>query len=153
MPKLFVSLPMSARREIDIRNEMNALKILMEMETGENFELIDTLDTEEEPNDILNTCWYLGQSISKLATADLVVFSPHWTMATGCIIEHMVCAFYDIPYVDVHMDDFAAFEDYDIDDEDEDDDYDDYVVDTVGEEPTEIDIPKEEPEKPATETE
>ena len=155
MSKLFVSLPMRFRNDIDIYNEMYALKNLIEENTGEEFELIDTLDVSEAPDYIVNDCWFLGQSITKLSQADLVVFSPHWTRATGCIIEHMVCAFYDIPYVDVRLDDFMDFEDEEFDEieEEEKDSHDDYDSDTVDETIEENDISKDEPETPATESE
>ena len=101
-PKLFVSLPMRGYEIDDIRAEMEAVKNLLDSNYEEEFELIDTIDTEDAPDDIHHENYYLGKSIQKLATADLCAFHPLWKTAPGCIIEHMVCAMYDIPYLEIH---------------------------------------------------
>ena len=104
MKKLFVSLPMRDRTEEDIRCEQEMLRDIVEKEFDEEFELIETFEAGvEPPSDVKNGCWYLGQSICKLALADLVIFSDSWKAAPGCLIEHMVCALYDIPYVDMSI--------------------------------------------------
>lgn len=123
MPKLFVSLPMNGREIDDIRSDMHAICQIVSAEMGEQFELIDTVWTDEPPIDILNdpgSCgaWYLGKSISALAEADLAVFDSDWRFARGCIIEHMVCSMYNIPYVDMSMsysDDDEDINDYTVD--------------------------------------
>ena len=89
----------------------------------EDFELLNTLWADEpedyilaDPN--LSGVWYLGKSISALAEADLVVFDSNWRFARGCIIEHMVCAMYNIPYVDMSVayhDDEDEVNDYTVD--------------------------------------
>ncbi|MBO7451085.1 MAG: hypothetical protein J6U54_12040 [Clostridiales bacterium] len=106
MAKLFVSLPMRNRDEFDILEEMKDLRMVAEANFDEEFELIDSYVNGNPPSDILNeSVWYLAKSIDTLAQADLVIFSPEWSTATGCIIEHMICAFYNIPYVEVHPSD------------------------------------------------
>jgi len=98
---------MNGRKVDDIYADMYAIRQIVSAEMGEHFELIDTL-WDEPDDDILanpNACgaWYLGKSINALAQADLVVFDTNWRFARGCIIEHMVCALYDIPYVDMSI--------------------------------------------------
>ena len=124
MPKLFVSLPMNGREIDDIRTDMNAICRIVSSEMDEQFELIDTVWTDEPSDYILadpGACgaWYLGKSISALAEADLAVFDSDWRAARGCIIEHMVCALYNIPYVDMsvsyHDDDLDDVQDYTVD--------------------------------------
>ena len=103
MRKLFVSLPMRGRDDIDVLSERQDLKKMVEDELNEEFELIESFIQDNPPEEVNDACWYLGNSIVKLSEADLVIFSQDWRNATGCIIEHMVCAFYNIPYVDVEM--------------------------------------------------
>ena len=122
MSKLFVSLPMANREIDDIRADMRAICQIVSKEMDDEFELIDTLWTDE-PTDISDdpgawSVWYLGKSINALAQADLVVFDSDWRFARGCIIEHMVCAMYNIPYVDMAMsysDDDEEVNDYTVD--------------------------------------
>jgi len=103
--KLFISLPMRNRSVEDIRADMRAIHNTVEHETGEKFELIDTVLTSTPASDIREpSTWYLGNSILSLSKADVAVFHPDWTQARGCIIEHMICAFYDIPYLDMRVD-------------------------------------------------
>ena len=94
-------------RELDdIRSDMNAIKSIVESQFDETYDLIDTV-CEDTPdlNDIREpSAWYLGKSILMLSEADLVVFDADWSNARGCIIEHMICALYNIPYVDIAMD-------------------------------------------------
>ena len=123
MPKLFVSLPMNGREIDDIRTDMRAICQIVSSEMGEDFELLDTVWTDEPSDDILASqessgVWYLGKSIGVIAEADLVVFDSDWRNARGCIIEHMVCAMYNIPYVDMSMsysDDDEDVNDYTVD--------------------------------------
>ncbi len=106
--KVFISLPMRDRTNDEIRKDMNDILSLVKSvyeETGEDVELIDTVN-ENSPNpDVKNDgVWYLGGSILDLCEADLAIFHPEWRTARGCIIEHMICAMYNIPYFDISMD-------------------------------------------------
>lgn len=42
--------------------------------------------------------WCLGDSIKIMSKAALVIFTRGWMYARGCMIEHRICAEYDIPY-------------------------------------------------------
>lgn len=105
MKKLFVSLPMNGRSEEDIRAEQEYLLNVVNSDICEGvpeFELIDTFVQDNPPVDSkYDRAFYLGNSIAKLALADLVIFSSNWRDARGCIIEHMACSLYEIPYVEV----------------------------------------------------
>ena len=102
--KLFVSLPMRDRDIEDIRSDMVTITNFISFQLDEQYELINTLIDDKPPTDIEDPgVWYLGRSISMLSQADLVVFDASWREARGCIIEHMVCALYNIPYVDISM--------------------------------------------------
>ena len=117
--KVFVSLPMNGRSIDEIREDMNDILDMIKSgyaELGEDVELIDTVWMDGPGPDILNECaWYLGRSIQALAEADLAIFHPGWREARGCIIEHMVCALYNIPYFDISMD-YGDHEDEDVED-------------------------------------
>jgi len=102
--KLFVSLPMRDRSIDEIRANMDYICELVSEEFQIEFELIDTVWMNEPTTDIHDEgMWYLGKSLQALAEADLVAFDEDWKMARGCIIEHMACAMYGIPYVDLAM--------------------------------------------------
>jgi hypothetical protein len=97
---------MNGRDPDDIRSDMQALSGIVSSEIGCDVSLMDTIWNEDDiPTDIPNpSVWCLGRSIESLGEADLVVFDPEWRTARGCILEHMVCALYNIPYVDMSMD-------------------------------------------------
>lgn len=110
-PKLFVSLPMRGYDDDDIRAEMAAVKEFAENECNQELDLINSLEEDVLPDEVLHDNYYLGKSIQKLSTADICVFHPDWKSAPGCIIEHMVCAMYDIPYVEIRNQDLGLDED------------------------------------------
>ena len=92
-------------RDIEvIRFNMEELKQVAEKNFNESFELLETFQ-HDGPSSNINTeaCWYLGKSIVMLAEADVVIFHPEWKTARGCLIEHMICALYDIPYVELQL--------------------------------------------------
>lgn len=115
--KVFVSLPMRDRSIDEIREDMNDILDMIKpgyAEVGEDVELIDSVWMDGPGPDIFNeSVWYLGRSIQALAEADLAIFHPGWREARGCIIEHMVCAMYNIPYYDISMD-YGNHEDEDV---------------------------------------
>lgn len=100
--KLFISIPMRDKDIKDVKNEMSEIHEFVNKYYEQSFELIDSI-IEETPDDetINQPILYLGDFISKLSQADLVIFHPDWRNARGCIIEHMVCALYDIPYIEL----------------------------------------------------
>lgn len=117
--KVFVSLPMRDRSIDEIREDMNDILDIIKSgytELGEDVELIDTIWTDTPGPDILDEAvWYLGKSIQALSEADIAIFHPGWREARGCILEHMVCAMYNIPYFDISMD-YGDHEDEDVED-------------------------------------
>ena len=101
--KLFVSLPMRGYSIDEIRDEMQYFKDKLEKLTGNEYELINTIWTEDVPDDVVNNCYYLGKSIMELSRADICVFHPRWREANGCIVEHAVCTLYDIFYIEFNL--------------------------------------------------
>ena len=98
-PKLFISLPIAGRDEKDILNDIQRISDKFK----ENYDIIDSYHQEEDPNgvDRYSSVWYLGHSIMLMRTANLVVFSKNWPNARGCVIEHRICEYYDIPFIEL----------------------------------------------------
>lgn len=86
--KVMISQPMKGRTEQEIIEERN--KITEEL-TNQGHQVVDTMFTEEAPEDCNAGLYYLAKSIEAMSKVDAVVFAPGWEKAGGCIIEHM-CA-------------------------------------------------------------
>ena len=86
----------------EIHEEMDWMKDIFDEDIDGDFELIDSAFTELPPNEVIrDSTWYLGKSIKAMSEADVVLFHPNWREARGCIIEHAICALYEIPYVEL----------------------------------------------------
>ncbi len=103
--KLFISIPMNGRDEIEVRKEMTEiveeLNLIYTSMDATPYELIDTMYTDDIPEDDKHGAYYLGKAIQDLSKADFVVFAPGWKEAHGCLIEKLVCTLYDIPFMDM----------------------------------------------------
>jgi hypothetical protein len=71
MKKLFVSVPMKGRTEEEIKASIRKMKKIAEIYEGEELELIDSYIEDNPPKDSKEAVWYLGESIKKLAKADV----------------------------------------------------------------------------------
>jgi len=111
-PKLFISIPMRGYDDDEVRAAILGIKEFTERMYDREFDLIDSFIEEEPPDGVMQGAYYLGKSIQKLSTADICVFHPEWKNARGCIIEHMVCAMYDIPYVELKEENSSEMGDY-----------------------------------------
>ena len=95
--KIFISQPMTGRTTEEILKERNtyfsAAKAIRD-----DVKLIDSFaeDCEDE-----SPIYLLGQSVSKLAFADLVIFVPGWEKSRGCQVEHKVVDEYHIKYIEL----------------------------------------------------
>ena len=87
MKKLFVSVPMKGRTEEEIKASIQKMKKIAEIYEGEELELIDSYIEDNPPKDSKEAVWYLGESLKKLAQADVfmgIFESYDWS---GCQIE------------------------------------------------------------------
>ena len=87
MKKLFVSVPMKGRTEEEIKATIQKMKKIAEVYEGEELELIDSYIEDNPPKDNNEAVWYLGESLKKLAQADVfmgICESYDWN---GCKIE------------------------------------------------------------------
>ena len=96
MKKLFVSVPMKGRTEEEIKASIQRMKKVAEIYEGEELELIDSYIEDNPPKDSKEAVWYLGESLKKLAQADVfmgICESYDWN---GCFIERETAEKYGI---------------------------------------------------------
>lgn len=91
--KVFISQPMRNRSEEDIMAER---KVIIEKLNAMHIEVIDTIFTEEAPENNNEGIYYLGKSILKMAEADAIFMCEGWNEARGCRIERQVAQDYGI---------------------------------------------------------
>ena len=96
MKKLFVSVPMKGRTEEEIKASIQKMKKIAEIYEGEELELIDSYIEDNPPKDSKEAVWYLGESVKKLAQADVFIgINDAWDWS-GCYIEIETAKRYDI---------------------------------------------------------
>ena len=96
MKKLFVSVPMKGRTEEEIRKTIDKMKKIAEIYEGEELELIDSYIDNNPPKDNNQAIWFLGESLKKLAQADVFIgISEAWDW-NGCYVEQEVAHRYGI---------------------------------------------------------
>ena len=96
MKKLFVSVPMKGRTEEEIRKTIDKMKKIAEIFEGEELELIESYIEDNPPKDNNQAIWFLGESLKKLAQADVFVgITGAWDW-NGCQIESDVASRYGI---------------------------------------------------------
>lgn len=78
---------MKGRTEEEIKASIQKMKKIAEIYEGEELELIDSYIEDNPPKDSKEAVWYLGESLKKLAQADVfmgICESYDWN---GCCIE------------------------------------------------------------------
>ena len=78
---------MKGRTEEEIKASIQKMKKIAEIYEGEELELIDSYIEDNPPKDSKEAVWYLGESLKKLAQADVfmgIYESYDWN---GCWIE------------------------------------------------------------------
>lgn len=96
MKKLFVSVPMKGRTEEEIKASIQKMKKIAEIYEGEELELIDSYIEDNPPKDSKEAVWYLGESLKKLAQADVFIgINDAWDW-NRCYIENDVASRYGI---------------------------------------------------------
>ena len=93
--KVFISQHMAGRTEADILGERSHIKSIFTDIYSEvfNVEFIETYDQPEG----MHRLEMLGESIKKLADADIFVEAPGAWKARGCMIEEHAAKEYGIP--------------------------------------------------------
>lgn len=96
MKKLFVSVPMKGRTEEEIKAGIQKMKKIAEIYEGEELELIDSYIEDNPPKDSKEAVWYLGESLKKLAQADVFIGIDEAYDWNGCYIERDTAQRYGI---------------------------------------------------------
>ena len=96
MKKLFVSVPMKGRTEEEIKASIQKMKKVAEIYEGEELELIDSYIEDNPPKDSKEAVWYLGESLKKLAQADVFIGIDEAYDWNGCYIERDTAQRYGI---------------------------------------------------------
>lgn len=94
--KVFISQPMAGLTDEQILKRRNELiDKITDWYIGEDIDIIDSFTKSEE---IVGRgrIVMLGDSIMKMADADVSVFAKGWDKSPGCNVEHEVCVQYKI---------------------------------------------------------
>ena len=95
--KVMISQPMNGRNQEEIKKErQNIIEKFNKM----HIDVIDTLFTEEAPQDCNVAVYYLGKSISAMKDIDALYMCDNWFNARGCKIENQVAREYGIKILD-----------------------------------------------------
>ena len=98
MKKLFASVPMKGRTQEEIKASIEKMKNIAEVYEGEDLELIDSYIEDSPPKGINEAVCYLGESLKKLAQADVFIGITDASSWNGCYIENAVALRYDIKH-------------------------------------------------------
>lgn len=96
MKKLFVSVPMKGRTEEEIKASIQKMKKIAEIYEGEELELIDSYIEDNPPKGNNEAIFYLGESLKKMAQADVFVGICESYEWSGCRIESIAAESYGI---------------------------------------------------------
>lgn len=96
MKKLFVSVPMKGRTEEEIKASIRKMKKIAEIYEGEELELIDSYIEDKPPKDSKEAVWFLGESLKKLARADVFIGIHEHYDWRGCHVEFITAQEYGI---------------------------------------------------------
>lgn len=96
MKKLFVSVPMKGRTEEEIKASIQKMKKIAKIYEGEELELIDSYIKDNPPKNNNEAVWYLGESLKKLAQADVFIGICESYDWNGCHIERQTAEIYGI---------------------------------------------------------
>lgn len=112
--RVFCSLPMSGKTHEDIVRSIQSMRawfFLTQTVDGRSYRTdeIAWVDNEDfMPSHPLipvkvptskTRAYCLGEALKRMATCDIVLFSPEWMNATGCRFEMDICRAYHIPYI------------------------------------------------------
>ena len=95
--KVMISQPMNGRNQEEIKKER---QMIVDKFNKMHIEVIDTLFTEEAPQDCNVAVYYLGKSRSVMKDIDAIYMCDNWFNARGCRIENRVAREYGIKILD-----------------------------------------------------
>ena len=88
MRRLFVSQPMRGKTQEEIIEARDKAVKKLSLILDEEFEVVDSYFTEDEPKDVKSSgVYWLGKSLELLSKCDLALFIDDWWEYRGCRIE------------------------------------------------------------------
>ncbi len=104
--KIFISMPMKAKGEEQVRQEMNKVFDFIKNKLPEA-ELIDSIISGADKSIAIKGddvgVWYLGESVKRLSEADIVFFVNNYADFRGCSIEKQISLAYGKFCVDIQV--------------------------------------------------
>lgn len=94
MKKVFISVGMSGRNEIDVRNDIKRASENIRKLYGEEVEIVHNYDCVAPEGS--GRLYYLGEAIKQLGDCDVCYFVRNWALSDGCVAERHVCGLYSI---------------------------------------------------------
>lgn len=91
--KVMISQPMRGKTSEQIKEERN---FLIKKFNDMHIEVIDTIFTEDPPEDWNAAVYFLGKSIIEMSKVDALFMCDGWREARGCKIERQVAEAYGI---------------------------------------------------------
>lgn len=105
MKKVFISIPMNGRSEMEILKEIEEITNYIHHTFGEDIDVVHSLWTMLPNKGYLNPrIYYLGWALLRMGRCDTVVFAKGWKEAKGCRIEEQVAIEYGLDRL--YVDDF-----------------------------------------------
>ena len=81
---------------VALQDDIQKMKKIAEIYEEEELELIDSYIEDNPPKDSKEAVWYLGESLKKLARADVFIGICESYDWNGCHIERQTAEIYDI---------------------------------------------------------
>ena len=100
MMKVFISQPMNGKSDEEILKRRKEIQDYCIKTFQKPCDFIDSFSKKDDTIR-KGRIAMLGDSISLMCDAELVVFDKGWEKTHGCRVERMVCAEYSIPVYDM----------------------------------------------------
>ena len=95
--RVFLSLPMSGRTDEEILEYIGKLAKVANAYFGDDIELVDGFDNADPDDTIRNSgAYYLGESVMKLASCDVMLAPDSYYNVRGCNAENFMANKYGI---------------------------------------------------------
>lgn len=98
MKKIFISVGMRCRKEVDVRLDIDRANHTIYEMFGRDVETLDNWSCVGPDN--AGRLWYLGEAIKKLGDCDACYFVKGWQKHKGCKAEYEICKLYGIEIIE-----------------------------------------------------
>ena len=100
--KIFISQLMNSLTKKQILKDRDFITKKIKEEIGDKFEVINSYVDTSPPDHVKNrSVWFLAESISFLAQADVAVFGPGWENGRGTVLENKIAKDYGIKTIEL----------------------------------------------------